>query len=120
MNVKIWYKKRVIKFKQFKHQLKVIRSNVLVWSYYKKKMIILFWADAPKEQRWLEKGNYYLRKGAQVQVGQPLQVPIPKRDKSKTATKRMYIKNLYFNFSTNKVTATYSAKPIKGKSEPFL
>jgi len=118
-SIKNWLRERKRGFKIFAHSLIITKARITMWLYYRKKMFTLFWADAPKEQRWLEKGNYYLRKGAQVQVGQPINVPIPKRDKSKKVFKKMYIKNLLFNFSTNKIVATYSDKPIKGKSEPF-
>lgn len=120
LNLKNWYKKRANRFKQFVHNLKIAWNNFLVWFYYRKKMLQLWWADAPKQQKWLEKGNHYLRKGAGVQVGQPINVPIPKKDYSKKAYKKMYIKNLFFNFDTNRIVANYSNKPIKGKSEPFI
>jgi len=100
---------------QINYRFKIFWLNLINWFYFKKNMFLLFWADAPKEQRWLEIGNYYLRKGAKVKVGQPIKVPV-----GNGKMKQMFIKNLYFNFDTNKVTANYTVKPIKGKSDPFI
>ncbi len=115
MNLKTRLKISKIKYKQFLYKLVIIKHNFLVWFYHKKKMLQLWWYNAPKEQKWLEKGSYYLRRGTKVQVGQPLNVP-----SVNGGYKKMYIKNLYFNFKTNRVTATYSKKPVKGLTEPFI
>lgn len=64
---------------------------------------------------YLTVGSSFLRLGAHIQVGQPWVVPQPLGRPSK----KLWVKNIYFNFASNKVTATYSPKPIKGKSERF-
>ncbi len=65
-------------------------------------------AGASKDQVNLEKGKYYLRKGARFSVGQ--QVVLNRFGNRK----KRYIANLYYNFKDNKITASYSNRPIKG------
>ena len=85
------------------------------WLNFKKKMLQLWWANAPQYQRDIEKGSYYLRRGALYQVGQPFKFIITGQKKR---TKR-YINNLYFNFKENKITHSFSKKPIPGFTEKF-
>lgn len=93
----------------FKYRLNALKN----WFQFKKRMFHLWWANAPKSQIWLEKGNYYIRKGAVVQVGQPIKL------KDQFGTRKRYLKNLFFDFKLNKVTASYSDKRIVGYSEAF-
>ena len=97
------------KNKSFKHRLNAIKN----WWNFKKKLFHLWWADAPKSQRFLEKGNYYLRRGAVVQVGQPINI------QGQHGIRKRYIKNLFFDFRKNKITCSYSDKPIKEFTEEF-
>lgn len=62
-----------------------------------------------------EKGGYYLRRGTNYQVGQPIKTSIPGSTKLKTR----YISNMYFNFKNNSITASFTNKPIKGLTELF-
>lgn len=84
------------------------------WLHFRKKLFHLWWANAPKHQFALEKGSHYLRLGAVVQVGQPIVL------KDKFGKRVRYVKNLHFDFSKNKIVATYSDKPIPGVSEKFV
>lgn len=94
----------------FKFRLNAFKN----WFQFKKRLFHLWWANAPKSQIYLEKGNYFLRKGAVIQVGQPLKLT------DRFGTRSRYIKNLYFDFRLNKITANYSDKPIPGYSEAFI
>jgi len=69
---------------------------------------------ADKYQRWLDKGDFYLNRGARVQIGQPVKFRIGSYRKTK------YIKGLYYDFGKRKITALYSDKPIKGLTEKFI
>ena len=87
--------------------------------YLLKKLIILLW-KRPKHWRlfiWLEIGSWFIRRGAAYQVGQPFILPVKK--KGRTIKKTVYIKNLYFNFKQNKITHSFSDKPIPGLTEKF-
>lgn len=99
--------------KSFKTWFKYRLNRFLNWWYYRVMMFQLWWANAPKHQRDVEKGNYYLRRGAVYQVGQPFTI------KDKFGTRRRYIDNLYFDFKKNKITHKFSDKPIKGFTEQF-
>lgn len=75
----------------------------------------------------LQIGAYFIRKGALLQPGQPLRLPKGKgpslRGKGevyRNAPIQVWIENMYFNFRHNKITYTYSDKPIKGLSEQFV
>ncbi len=98
-NVKSWFKFRLNRFK-----------NCL---NYRKMMFQLWWADAPKHQKDVEKGNYYLRRGAVYQVGQPFTID------DRFGKRRLYIDNLFFDFKKNKITHKFSKKPIKGFTKQF-
>jgi hypothetical protein len=108
-------KKKKSRFKQglnsFKHRLNSFKN----WLTFRKKMIQLWWADAPRYQKDLEKGNFYIRRGALYQVGQPFVITDPRSGKKR----KRYIANLYFNFKANKITHSFSDKPIKGFTEQF-
>ncbi len=68
-----------------------------------------------KSKLRLKLGVYYLKKGTIFQVGQPMDLPADQYQQ----TRRLYIKNLFYNYRDNKVTHTFSKKPIKGLSEKF-
>lgn len=89
-------------------------NNFINWLNFRKKLLQLWWADAPKRQRDLEKGVYYLKKGTVLQVGQPI-----KYVDQKGIKRTKYIKNLTYNFRQNKVQHFFSTYPIKGLSEKF-
>jgi len=91
------------------------KQRLNAWLDFRKKMFQLWWYDAPVYQKNLEKGIYYLRKGAVYQVGQPFTVidPITKRRRFR------YISNLFYNFKLNKVTHSFSRQPIEGHSDFF-
>lgn len=110
-----------MKKKTFKHRLNRFKYNIAVkkgdlinWWFFKKKLLRLWWADAPKSQIHLEKGAYWLKKGAVLQVGQPVRY---KDAKGKTNIK--YIRNLTYNFRLNKITHLFALYPIKGFTEQF-
>lgn len=96
---------------KLKHRLNAFKN----WLQFRKKLFQLWWANAPKSQINLEKGSYYLRLGTIVQVGQPLHLC----SKEGKVLRKRYIKNLFFNFRSNKVTCSYSDKPLKGITEQF-
>ncbi|MDB0599802.1 hypothetical protein PL373_01270 [Tenacibaculum maritimum] len=102
-------------YKAFKKWFYYKKGTVNAWYLYQKNMLSLRWHNAPKEQLYLTKGAYYIRKGAVYQVGQPVVAYKPHSKKKKT----MYIKNMFFNFNQNKITASYSNKPIEGLTEQF-
>lgn len=97
------------KKRQFKHRLNAFKN----WFQFRKRLFHLWWAEAPKSQIYLEKGNYYIRRGAIVQVGQPITL------QDKLGTRKRYVRNVFFDFKLNKITASYSDKPIKGLTEKF-
>jgi hypothetical protein len=86
------------------------------WFQFKKRLFHLWWANAPKSQVNLEKGNYYIRLGAVAQVGQPIHI----HNTAGKVVRSRYIDNLYFNFKENKITVLYANNPVKGYSEQFL
>lgn len=98
-NISSWFKFRLNRLKN--------------WWEFKKRMFQLWWANAPKYQIDLEKGNYYLRRGAVYQVGQPFII------NDQFGTRKRYIDNLFFDFKKNKITHKFSEKPIKGYTEQF-
>lgn len=87
--------------------------TIIEWLKFKWSIFNLRLAGASDAQIFLEKGAYYLRKGAEVQVGDAIKTPIPGSDK----TRKRYIKNLFFNFRSNKITAAFSDRPVKKLSE---
>ncbi len=91
------------------------KQRLKAWWNFKVKLFQLWWFDAPRYQKDLEKGIYYLRKGTIFQVGQHFKIRDHKTGKLRTR----YIDNLFFNFKANKVTHRFSEKPIKGFSEKF-
>lgn len=93
----------------FKFRLNRFRN----WFSFQQKIFQLWWADAPKYQKDIEKGNYYLRRGAVYQVGQPFTI------KDQHGTRHRYIDNLFFDFKKNKISHKFSDKPIKGFTEQF-
>lgn len=95
----------------FKHRL----NNFKAYWTFQWSLILLYWARAPRHQRDLERGSYYIKKGAVFQVGQPFKI----KDKGTGKTKTRYIINLFYNFRSNSVTHKFSDKPIKGYTENF-
>ena len=98
----------------------IYRWNITIdkiqnWLWLRKSLFLLWWYDAPKYERQIKIGVYYLRKGTRYQVGQPFKI---KQPSGKITTR--YIDNLLFNFKTNEVNHRFSDKPIKGFSEPFI
>ena len=83
------------------------------WLRFRKKIAQLWWANAPKYQKDLEKGNYYIRRGAIYQVGQPFII------EDQFGKRRRYIDNLFFDFKKNKISHKFSDKPIKGYTDKF-
>ena len=81
--------------------------------YIRLHLLHMWLEGADKYSRWLEKGDFYLRRGTYFQIGQPIRFTHPRKHVK-------YIKGLYYDFGKKKVSALYSHKPIKGKSEPFL
>jgi len=65
----------------------------------------------------LEIGAYFIRRGAGYQIGQPFVLPL--KNKGKKYRKTVYIQNLFYNFKENKITHSFSDKPIPGLSEKF-
>jgi ABC-type transport system substrate-binding protein len=98
-SIETWFKFRLNRFRN--------------WFSFQQKIFQLWWADAPKYQKDIEKGNYYLRRGAVYQVGQPFTV------KDRFGTRQRYIDNLFFDFKKNKITHKFSKNPIKGFTEQF-
>lgn len=78
-----------------------------------KKIFQLLWARAPLYQIHLEIGVYFLRKGAVYQVGQPFVIH------DKHGKRKRYISNLYYNFRQNKISHSFSPRPIPGLTEQF-
>lgn len=78
---------------------------------------VIYWKSkgASLHQIFINLGSYFLSIGAIKQVGQPVTVPA-----HNGGTKRMYIKNIYYNFAKNNLSATYSVRPIPKFSEPFI
>lgn len=79
-----------------------------------------------KHQLLLDIGANLIRRGALLQYGQPVRLnagdgPALKgrykvnRSKGKT----VYVKNMFFDFKNNKITYSWSDKPIVGFSERF-
>jgi hypothetical protein len=91
------------------------KQRLNTWWNFKVKMFQLWWFSAPKYQKNLEKGIYYLRKGAIFQVGQPFKI----KDKHTGKFRTRYIDNLFFNFKQNTITHKFSDRPIKGYTEKF-
>jgi len=100
-NIKTWFKYRLNRFKN--------------WYNFRKKLFQLWWANAPQYQKDLEKGNFYIRRGAIYQVGQPFIIV----DKKSLKKRKRYISNLFFNFKSNTITHSFSENPIKGYTEKF-
>ena len=98
-NLKTWFNYRLNRLKN--------------WFNFKKRLFQLWWADAPQYQKDLEKGNYYIRRGAVYQVGQPFTI------QDQYGKRKKYINNLYFNFKENKITHSFSQKPVPGFTEKF-
>lgn len=78
-------------------------------------VIIMALKGASLNQIYINLGSRLLRTGAVVQVGQPWVTPQPQGRPSK----KQWVKNVIFNFGSNKIVATYSPKPIPGVSEKF-
>ncbi len=98
--------------KWFSNKKRVLK----LWYLYRKNMLLLWSQNAPKEQRYLTKGAYYIRKGAIFQVGQP----VTSFKKNTNKKQVLYISNILFNFRQNKITATYSKRPVKDLTQNFI
>lgn len=81
-------------------------------------LIRLLFARKPetKSKLRLRIGAYYLKKGAVIQVGQPIK--LAKTETRKKETTR-WVENIYYNFRQDRVTPKLAAHPIKGHSERF-
>lgn len=99
------------KKRTFKQRL----NNIKAYWEFKWRLILLHWAQAPRYQRDLERGSYYIRRGTGFQVGQPFRI----KDKGTGKIRTRYIDNLFYNFKANKVTHRFSDKPITGFTEKF-
>ncbi|KQC30186.1 hypothetical protein [Flagellimonas eckloniae] len=82
---------------------------LLIWLAFARK-------TETKNKLRLRIGAFYLKRGAGVQVGQPIKL----RATGKRPKRQMWVENLYYNFKLNTVTHTLSKTPIKGHSEPFI
>lgn len=69
-----------------------------------KTLISLLANKAPLGQYYLEIGAFFLRKGAGVQIGDPIRRHIGKK------TKTYYIANLHYDFGKNRINHTVSTK----------
>lgn len=90
-------------------------NNIKLWWSFKWRLVLLYWANAPRYQRDLERGSYYIRRGGGFQVGQPFRI----KDHVTKKIKTRYIANIFFNFKTNNLTHKFSDRPVKGLSEKF-
>lgn len=86
------------------------------WFQFRKKLFLMWWYEAPKSAKDLQRGIYYLKKGTPYQVGQPFVIKDPKTGKTRTR----FIQNLYFNYRTGQITHRFSDKPINGLTEQFI
>lgn len=106
-----------IKYKLVAIYIYTINLNkVLNWLKLQIRLFILWWIDAPKYQRDIEKGVFFLKRGTMYQVGQPFKII----DTTTGKTRMRYIANLKYNFKDNEVQHQFSDKPIKGFSEKFI
>lgn len=94
--------------------LKDILKKIVEYIRFKWLILGFRIAGASDKQVNLEKGKYYLNKGTGYQVGQPITIKKPNQK-----AKKRYVKTLMYNFDSNSVNATFSDKPIKGKTEKF-
>lgn len=75
-----------------------------------KLILNLITTKAPKAQWYLTFGSYFLRKGCNYKIGDP--VILQPREKAKTH----YIANLHFDFANNRINHTLTNKrPIEKK-----
>lgn len=82
---------------------------LLIWLAFARK-------KETKDRLRLRIGAFYLKRGAGVQVGQPIKF----RATEKRPKHLMFVDNLYYNFKLNTVTHKLSKTPIKGHSERFM
>lgn len=82
---------------------------LLIWLAFARK-------TETKNKLRLRIGAFYIKRGAGVQVGQPIKFRATKN----RPKHMMWVENLYYNFKLNKVTHKLSKTPIKGHSERFM
>jgi hypothetical protein len=70
--------------------------------------LLFAWSKAKKNALRLRIGAYFIKRGANVTIGQKITYRATKNMKKRP----MYINNLYYNFGLNKITHTMSKKPI--------
>jgi len=58
-------------------------------------------------QVYMNLGSQFMRAGAGVKIGDPVKLQKGRTQDSRTA----FVRNLYYNFGQNKVTASYTDKP---------
>lgn len=68
-------------------------------------------------QFYLNMGGYFLRKGVGLVVGQQIQLPRAvdkgfRGGRVKRGVSTVWVDNIYFNFKLNKITYTWSDKPV--------
>ena len=73
------------------------------------KKLLIGWRAFVAQIR-LNRGAKLVRKGAVLQIGQPVRL---------ASGKTRYVKNMFFNFRQNNITYKWSDRPIKGVSEKF-
>lgn len=68
---------------------------------------ISIFKNIPARQVYMNLGSQFMRTGAGVKVGDPVKLPRGKSGETRNA----FVKNIYYNFGKNIVTATYTDKP---------
>lgn len=62
-------------------------------------------------QVYMNLGSQFMRTGAGVKIGQAQKIKSGRNPDGTTKYRTAFIRNLYYNFALNKVTASYTDKP---------
>lgn len=88
-----------MKYLNFIHVFAIAFSRLFFWIVKKRS----------RQDIFLSLGAYFITVGTVYRVGQPI-----KMEKNKGGFRTVYLKNIFYDFAKNKITPSYSNKPVKG------
>lgn len=68
-------------------------------------------------QVYMNLGSQFMRTGAGVKIGQPVKLKAGRNPDGSHKYRTAFVRNIYYNFNKNQVSATYTDKPHTIKDE---
>ncbi|MBK5213372.1 MAG: hypothetical protein JJE55_06905 [Flavobacteriaceae bacterium] len=99
--IKYWINSIYLFLRRFLTLFLLVPGGVLLHCW------ISIFKNIPAAQVYMNLGSQFMRTGVGVKIGD--QIHRPRKDLQ--GIRSMWVKNLYYNFGLNKVTASYTDKP---------